>query len=293
MRRRSFLLHVFLLLPVGYLFGLIGFPIAYNFLMSLQEVTLGNIDTLARPFLGFQNYVIALADPIFRQVLANTAVFAVANVIGQVGIGTLVAVCFARNFPGAHFLRGLLLAAWLLPALVVGTVWKWLFASQFGIVNYVLAGLGLISTPVHWLSDPSMAMTALNISHIWFGMPFSMILIAAALTGIPDELYEAASLDGAGAIGRFRFITLPAIQPALLAVSCLVAISSLRAFDVIFAMTHGGPLNATNVLPLFSYQASFEDFDFGRGAAIGMFAFVIVFVVALVYVRTVTREAET
>jgi multiple sugar transport system permease protein len=287
------LLHVFLLVPVGYLFALIGFPIAYNLLMSLQEVTLGNIDTLARPFLGLQNYATALADPTFRQVLVNTAVFAVANVIGQVGIGTAVAVCFARNFPGAHFLRGLLLAAWLLPALVVGTVWKWLFASQFGIVNYVLSGLGLIGAPVHWLSDPSMAMTALNISHIWFGMPFSMILIAAALTGIPDELYEAAALDGAGPLGRFRFITLPAIQPALLAVSCLVAISSLRAFDVIFAMTHGGPLNATNVLPLFSYQASFEDFDFGRGAAIGMFAFVIVFVVALIYVRTVTREAET
>jgi multiple sugar transport system permease protein len=290
--QRTVLLHVFLLLPVGYLLALIGFPIAYNGLMSLQEVNLGNIDTLDRPFLGLTNYAAALADPTFRKVLGNTAVFALANVIGQVGIGALTAIAFARNFPAAHFLRGLLLAAWLLPALVVGTVWKWLFATQYGMVNAVLIALGLVRAPVHWLSDPAMAMTALNISHIWFGMPFSMILIAAALTAIPDELYEAAALDGAGPFARLRYITLPAITPALLAVACLVTISSLRAFDVIFAMTHGGPLDATNVLPLLSYQASFEDFDFGRGAAVGMFAFAIVFAVALVYVRTIARENE-
>ena len=283
---------MFLAVPLAYLVGLIGFPIVYNLVMSLQEVNLGNIDTLARPFLGLENYVDAVKDPTFRKVFANTFVFALANVIGQVGIGGLVAVSFARGFTGAHFLRGLLLAGWLLPGLVVGTVWKWLFASQYGVVNFVLSSLGVIATPVHWLSDPSMAMTALNICHIWFGMPFSMILIAAALTNIPDELYEAASLDGAGPIARLRHITLPAISPALLAVACLVAISSLRAFDVIFAMTHGGPLDSTNVLPLLSYEASFQDFDFGRGAAIGMFAFVIVFVVALVYVRTISRERE-
>src|SRR5262249_508850 len=116
--------------------------------------------------------------------------------------------------------------------------------------------------------------------------------IAAALTNIPDELYEAASLDGAGIFARFRFITLPAITPALLAVGCLVTISSLRAFDVIFAMTHGGPLDSPHVRPLRAYQASFQDFDFGRGAAIGMFAFVIVFAVALIYVRLAYKERE-
>jgi multiple sugar transport system permease protein len=138
-----------------------------------------------------------------------------------------------------------------------------------------------------------MAMTALNIAHVWFGMPFSMILIAAALTGIPDEQYEAAALDGAGAAARFRHITLPAIAPTLIAVACLVTISALRVFDVIFALTQGGPVDSTNVLPLLSYQASFQDFDFGRGAAIGMFAFFSVFAVALAYVRTLRDEAVT
>ena len=117
-----------------------------------------------------------------------------------------------------------------------------------------------------------------------------MILIAAALTTVPDPLYEAASIDGAGPLRRFRYITLPAMGPALLAVACLVTIGSLRAFDVIFALTQGGPLNSTNVLPLLSYQTSFQDFDFGRGAAIGSFAFLIVFAVALVYIRTLRSE---
>src|SRR5262249_45988637 len=160
--------------------------------MSVQEVNLGNLAELWRPYVGLENYADALADPTFRKVFRNSVVFVVVNVVGQVGLGTLAAVCFAARFPGAEFMRGLLLAAWILPALVVGTLWKWLFATQYGVINYALALLGIISAPVRWLSDPAMSMTALNIAHIWFGLPFSMILIAAALTNIPDELYEAA-----------------------------------------------------------------------------------------------------
>ena len=131
----------------------------------------------------------------------------------------------------------------------------------------------------------------MTIANIWFGMPFSMILIAAALIAIPRELYEAAALDGAGAVARFRYITLPSLTATLLAVACLVTIYTMRAFDLIYAMTQGGPLDASNVLPLLSYQFSFQQFKFGIGSAIGTFSFVIVFVVALVYVRTLKKEA--
>jgi multiple sugar transport system permease protein len=137
-----------------------------------------------------------------------------------------------------------------------------------------------------------MGLTAVNIAHIWYIMPFSMILIAAGLTTIPQEQYEAAALDGAGAVRRFRYVTLPALGPTLLAVACLVTIYSMRAFDMIVSLTHGGPLDSTNVLPLLSYQFSFEQFQFGVGAAIGSFAFILVIVVALVYVRTLNKEAS-
>jgi multiple sugar transport system permease protein len=290
MRRRNLFFTVFLMVPTVYLLCLVGLPVAYNAVLSVQQVNLADLGHWSRPFVGLSNYRDAIADATFRKVVLNTVVFVAVNVIGQVGIGLFAAVCLSRQFPGAAYLRGLLLATWVLPGLVVGAVWKWMFATQYGVFNYALLSLHLISRPVNWLSDPSIAMTALNIAHVWFGMPFSMILCAAALTGIPDDLYEAASLDGAGPIARFRYITLPAIMPAVIAIGCLVTIASLRVFDVIFALTQGGPVDATNVLPLLSYQASFQDFDFGRGAAIGMFAFFAVFGVALAYVSTLHRE---
>ena len=292
MRGSRSLLHVFLALPLLYLLALVAFPIVYNITMSFQDVNLGNIARFARPFVGLDNYRTALADPDFRRVLGNSLIFVGANVLAQVGIGLAVALFFAQRFPGVHLLRGLLLAAWMLPALVVGALWKWLFATQYGVINFVLAATGLISAPVHWLSDPSISLTSVTIANIWLGMPFSMILISAALTGIPLEPYEAAALDGAGAVQRFRYITLPALRPALLAVACLVTIYTMRAFDLIFAMTQGGPLDASNVLPLFSYQASFQRFQFGLGAAIGSFAVVIVLGVALLYIQTLRHEAD-
>src|SRR5262245_33486370 len=129
-REGTGLLRLFLLLPVTYLLALIGVPIAYNIAMSVQEVNLGNIADFSRPFVGLENFTGALADPVFRQVLGNSAVFVVVNVVGQAAIGTVAAACFASGFAGAHTMRGLLLAAWILPALVVGTVWKWIFATD-------------------------------------------------------------------------------------------------------------------------------------------------------------------
>ena len=124
--------------------------------------------------------------------LVNSAIFVGVNVIGQVGIGLAVALFFAQRFPGAHFLRGLLLASWILPALVVGALWKWIFATEYGVANFFLSRLHLIGSPIHWLSDPAVALTSVTIANIWFGTPFGMILIAAGLTGIPEEQYEAA-----------------------------------------------------------------------------------------------------
>jgi multiple sugar transport system permease protein len=284
------LLYVFLALPMVYVIGLIGFPIVYNLIMSFQSVTIGNLATLIRPLAGFDNYAIALADAAFRTAFVNSVIFVLANVVGQIGIGLLVALFFAQNFAGSQFLRGLMLSTWLIPGLVTGALWKWMFASEYGVANFALTAVGAIGTPIHWLSDPAVALTAVTIANIWHGMPFSMLLIAAALTSIPQEQYEAAVMDGAGPIARFRFITLPAITPTLLAVACLVTIYSMRAFDLILAMTHGGPVNASNVLPLLSYQFSFEQFRFGVGAAVASFAFVIVFGVALIYVRTLNKE---
>ncbi len=275
-----------------YLLAFIGLPVLYNLVMSVQDVHLSNIVDLVRPFVGWQNYRDAFADPSFRTVLVNSAIFVGVNVVAQVGIGLAVALFFAQSFPGAHFMRGLLLASWILPALVVGALYKWIFATEYGVANFILSWLRLINGPIHWLSDPAVALSSVTIANVWFGMPFAMILTAAGLTSIAEEQYEAASLDGAGPVARFFYITLPSLWPTLVAVACLVTIYTMRAFDLIFAMTQGGPLDSSNVLPLLSYQLSFQRFHFGVGAAVGSFSFIIVLAVAVLYVRTLRREAR-
>ena len=291
-RAQSPLLYGFLAASMLYLLVFIGLPIIYNLLMSVQDVQLSNIADLLRPYVGLENYWAALEDPSFKKVVVNSIIFVGVNVIAQVGFGLLAALFFAQSFPGAAFMRGLVLASWLLPALVVGALWKWIFATEYGVANYLLVALGLIGRNIHWLSDPAFALTSVTIANIWFGTPFAMILVAAGLTSIAQEQYEAASLDGAGPLARFYYITLPALWPTLLAVSCLVTIYTMRAFDLIFVMTQGGPLDASNVLPLLSYQLSFLRFHFGLGAAVGSTTFVIVLAVAVIYVRTLRAEAQ-
>jgi multiple sugar transport system permease protein len=274
----------------AFLLLLVGYPIVYNLVMSVQEVTLGNLPSFSRPWVGLQNYRALLADPLFLLVAKNTLVFTVANVAVQFVLGLALALYFQLSFPASSFLRGLVLVGWMLPPLVIGAVWKWLLGSDSGFVNYALQSLGLISGKIYWLSDPSLSLLAVTMANIWFGVPFNMILLAAGLAGIPADIYEAAALDGAGRVRRFIWITLPMLRPTIYALLSLTTVYTMRAFDLIYTMTHGGPLDASNIFPVWSYRISFELFDFGGGAAIATAMFALVLVVALAYVRSVNAE---
>lgn len=276
-----------------YLAFFVGYPVVYNLVMSLQEVTLGNIRTISRPFVGFANYQKLFDDPLFALVLQNTLIFVIGNVLMQFLGGLGLALFFQQRFPGASLLRGMVLAGWILPPLVIGAVWKWLLASDNGVLNYALRSLGLVSGPIYWLSDPATSLIGVTIANVWFGMPFNMILLAAGLAGIPRDIYEAAALDGAGPIRRFFALTLPLLRPTIYALLCLSTIYTMRAFDLIWTMTHGGPVDSSNVFPVWSYRLSFELFDFGGGAAISTMMLVVVFIIALIYVRSVRAERLT
>lgn len=289
-RRDAIVLWLFLLLPVGYMIAFVGYPVVYNLVISVQDVQLGNLNTWFRPFVGLENYRELFRDPTFFLVLWNSVIFVIANVVLQIVFGLAIALFFDNGFPGARYMRGLFLAAWVLPPLVIGALWKWMYAAEYGVINAFLQATGLSAEAVYWLSDPDIVLYAVILANLWFGTPFIMLLLSAGLSNIPQEYYEAASLDGAGAIARFRFVTLPMLKATLLAVACLATVYTMRAFDLIWALSHGGPVNASNVLPLFSYQLSFEQFKFGGGAAVATFSFVVVFLVALAYVRTIKHE---
>ncbi len=272
---------------------LVGYPIVYNLVMSVQEVTLGNLPSFSRPWVGLDNYRALLADPLFWLVAKNTLIFTVVNVAAQFVLGLGLALYFQLTFPASAFLRGLVLVGWMLPPLVIGAVWKWLLGSDGGFVNYALQSLGLINSRIFWLSDPGLSLIAVTMANIWFGVPFNMILLAAGLAGIPNDIYEAAALDGAGRGRRFIWITMPMLRPTIYALLSLSTVYTLRAFDLIYTMTHGGPLDSSNIFPVWSYRISFELFDFGGGAAIATAMFVVVLVVALAYVRSVNAERPT
>ena len=275
---------------VAYLALFIGYPVLYNLVMSVQDVNVGNLRSMNRPFVGLANYVKLVDDPLFWTVTRNTVVFVVANVSVQCLGGLALAMYFAQNFPAAGWLRGLILAGWMLPPTVIGAVWKWMLTADNGIVNHTLRWLGLTSGKIYWLSDPDVALASVTLANIWFGIPFNMILIAAGLAGIPRDIYEAAALDGAGAARRFFSLTLPLLAPTLYALVALTTVYTMRAFDLIWTMTHGGPVDSSNIFPVWSYRLSFELFDFGAGAAIATAMLGIVFLVALVYVRSVRAE---
>lgn len=277
-------------LSLVYLVAFSAFPIIYNIIMSLQTVDMFTITSFKRPFVGLENYSTIFSQPIAATVLWNTVQFVVLSIVFQLSIGFGLALFFQQDFPGATYLRGLFLAGWIMPALVVGAIWKWLFAGDFGVVNYVLTALGLTDDRIFWLSDPNVALYAVIIANIWLGIPFNMILLSVGLASIPRDVYEAAELDGAGPLERFRSITLPLMRAQLGAVISLGVIFTLQQFDLIAALTQGGPADSSNVAQYWSWQLSFQTYEISLGSAVSVLMILFVIIVAAAYVRSTRHE---
>ena len=279
-------------LALGYLLVFSAFPLVYNVVMSLQEVDLFSLASFDRPFVGLQNYRDVLGDPASMQILRNTVVFVALSVACQLVIGFALALFFQLDFPGAGYLRGVFLAGWIMPALVVGAVWGWILAGDFGVLNHLLMSLGLTSEKIFWLSDPAVSLYAVILANIWLGVPFNMLLLSVGLAGIQDDVYEAAALDGATRAQRFFTITLPLMRAQLGAVIALGIIFTLQQFDLFAALSQGGPANASNVFQYWSWQLSFQDYQIGLGSAVSVLMIVFVVLVALIYVRSTRHEHQ-
>ncbi|MFE6155996.1 carbohydrate ABC transporter permease [Streptomyces sp. NPDC057889] len=275
---------------VLYLVIFFGYPVVANLVMSFQDYTVTSFYNGGAPFTGLANYTAIFTDELFSTSLWNTAVFTIASLVLQFAIGLGLALFFRRRFPLSSTLRALLLLPWLLPLLVSGTVFRWLLDQDYGVVNQVLLGLHLINDPVPWLVSPDHAMTAIVIANVWIGIPFNMVILYGGLQSIPPQLYEAASLDGAGAWPKFRHVTWPLLRPTTSVVVMLGLIYTIKAFDVVMVLTQGGPANSTQLLSTWSYALSFTNLQFGQGAAVSNVLIVIAMLFALVYLRAVRAE---
>jgi multiple sugar transport system permease protein len=260
--------------------------------MSFQQVDMFTLGSLIRPWAGFQNYIDVVREPAFWLVAKNTFIFVFFSMGGQFVIGFALALFFAQNFPGASTIRGLFLVSWVMPGLVVGAIWSWILAGDFGVLNTILKNFGIIGSNIFWKSDPAFSIWAVVIANIWLGLAFNMLLLTVGLAAIPRDLYEAAELDGANAFQRFWTITLPMMRSTIGAVLSLGLIGTLQQFDLFPAITEGGPANTSTVAQFWSWQMSFKLYDFAKGATISVMMLILVLIASIIYVRSTRHEVR-
>ena len=286
-RRLGFLLA---LPAIIYITMFLVVPLVYNIWLSISDANGSNLITGDYHPTGFANYKEMLASPGFWNGVKLSAIFTVASLALPFLVGYALALFFRKPFPGNGIIRALLLVAWILPAVVTGTIFRWMFDSDFGVINYFLTSMHLVDKPVMWLTGPTTAMVAVVVANLWVGMPFNMLLILSGLHTIDDGLYEAAEVDGAGPIRTFFSITEPLMRPVVFSLLLLGVINTYKVFDLIYTMTKGGPVEATTTLPIFTYLQTFKVFDFGNGAAASMLTMVLPLALSWFYVRSLDKE---
>jgi multiple sugar transport system permease protein len=217
--------------------------------------------------------------------------FTAGSLVFQFGIGLALAMFFRRVFPLGGVLRSLLLVPWLLPLVVSGTVWRWMLYNDSGVLNQTLLHLHVISHPIPWLVSTNMSLVAVTLVNVWVGIPFNMVILYGGLQAIPQQLDEAAAIDGAGAWQSLTRITLPLLRPVTLVVLTLGLIYTVKVFDVIMIVTQGGPANSSQTLTIYAYNLSFQQLTFGQGAAVGNLLVLVAVVFAGLYLRAV-RDRE-
>ncbi len=269
---------------------MMAYPIYLNIQMSLHNVTLTTFRTSDAAYVGLDNYVTLLQDPDFVKSVGLSLAFTQFSILIQFTVGFALALFFNRPFPGNGIMRAMLLLAWLLPAVVVGNIFRWIFDGDYGVINYFLESIGLIPQNPYWLLNPNTALLGTILANAWVGIPFNMMLLLAGLQNIPQVLYEAASIDGANSWQRFRFITLPLMRPVAMGILLLTFIYTFKVFDLIFVMTNGGPVDVTTVLPIYIYRLMFGFFRIADGAAASVLLMIGLLLLAIGYTKIIQRE---
>lgn len=259
------------------------YPLLHSLWLSFHSLNL-NRPWQGMRFVGFDNYIEQLTDQAFYDSLWLTIYWTVGSLFGQVALGFAAALALNQTFPGRAIARAVILIPWAIPTVLAAIVFGTMFNTQ-GIVNQLLLDSGLISDYIPWLSSTSWSMPTIIIAHIWKGFPFLAVMILAGLQSIPQELYEAAEIDGASNFQQFRFITLPSLRGVILIAVLLSIIFSLKGIDFPYIMTFGGPANSTKVIAFHAYHTAFAEYSFGRASAIATLLTLITAVISYFYLR--------
>jgi multiple sugar transport system permease protein len=270
--------------PLLFLAGLVGYPFCYGILLSLQDRPVAHAGT----FVGLKNFATDLNDPIFWKVTGNTFLYtAAATLLKMVG-GLALALAMNQQFPLKNLVRALLLLPFIVPTVLSTVAWMWILDPAFSVLNWFLLALGMPKPGPSWLGNPVLAMASIIVINTWRGLPFYGITLLAGLQTVPPELYEAATIDGASGWQRFRFVTLPLLQPIILIVTLFSVIFTFADFQLVYVLTHGGPQNATQLFATYAFDIAMGAGQLGHGAsvALAMFPALALLIFALtIYMR--------
>jgi ABC-type sugar transport system permease subunit len=272
-------------------FWLLLYPLAYSFYISLFDFNLTRPGY--SPFVGLKNYLNALLDKsFFWNSVLRTVYFAGITVSVEVLLGIIIALLLKQKFWGRNFVRGIVILPWALPTVVNGVMWKWIYNANFGVLNALLSRLGFIKEYQVWLGEPWRALHCVMFANIWKETPVGVLVFLAVLEGIPEELYEAAAVDGATVWQRFRYVTFPLLKPMIFVLFLIKAVWAVREFDIVYVITRGGPAGGTMVLSYLAYLNSFKYFKMGYGSAIAYLVIAIALILGIPYLLALGRSQE-
>jgi multiple sugar transport system permease protein len=288
-RGRTWVLPLLLLSPaLALLLGIVAYPIARAIWLSFHRLEILQPDLTQ--YVALDNYRSLLQDPVIRIALQNSVVWVVGVVVFQCLGGLVGALILNRRFPGRAAVRGLALIPWATPSVLVALMWTWMLDGNYGLVNDLLVKAGILSRFQPWLAQPRSALPAVMLADVWQGIPFFAVMLLAALQAIPEDLFEAARIDGASAWRVFRHVTLPLLLPTILITTMLRMIWTANYMDLIMIMTGGGPGYSSLTVPLHAYYMAYKRLDFGYGATIAIVQVAILAAAIVLYLRRLRRN---
>ena len=266
-----------------------GYPLLLTFKYSFQEVSLIGSEN---NFVGFRNYIRVLTDEKFYNTLILTFKWAVLTIVIKIVIGFIMALLLNAELYFKKALRFLVLIPWAIPQVVVAILWTWILDGQYGYLNYYLQKFGFVEEVIRWLSDPNLALISTSIVDAWIGIPLITMIFLSGLSSIPDSLYEAAMVDGANLFQRFRYITLPAMKKVFLIALTLTTIWTFNSFNVIYVLTGGGPMDATETMMIKIYHEAFGKYNLGMSSTLSIIVFIILTILSILYWKQINRDEE-
>ena len=289
---RSRVLGYLLLAPAMiYIIGLVAVPLLFALKFSVTDATVTNLNG-ERGFIGLENFTGLLQDSLFRAALRNTLVYSLFTAIFTSLLGTTLAFILLASFRGKRIVRYLVLLPWTIPIALTIQAWKWMFHPQYSVLNWLGKHLHIINAQygIQWLGQPNQAMMSVIIVNVWRNFPFSAVILLAGLTSIPQDIIDAAKIDGAGWFTRYRKIIVPMIAPILFIGLLFNLVFNFTDLTIIYLLTQGGPGSATEVLASYAFKVGINSGQLGKGAAVTLFLFPIMLIFSIFFLRQLRKR---